>query len=254
VSAGGAAPAAGAGADGLPLWRRLWRWSFPEPVEPPPAARAVLARVYPTLDLSRVGFHRGLPHVLNLFAIEAITLPATLSLGRTRVYFRPRAWDPDSTDGVALLLHEAFHALQLQESGRGPGLLRPFIVLYLACAAANRFRYAGHPLEEAAYEVAGRAGSRFERGVRAAAPAPLAEGGACAATASSGLVPAALLAAGAPGGVRALAPPWLLLWALATAVLWLAALAVEAACALAAGLLRVTSAPLRFIRVTLYRN
>ena len=38
---------------------RFWRWFFPERAEPPPELLALLARVYPTLDLSAVTFHRG---------------------------------------------------------------------------------------------------------------------------------------------------------------------------------------------------
>ena len=36
------------------------------------------------------------------------------------------------------------------------GPFRPFLLLYFACGAANRFRYQGHPMEEDAYVLAGR--------------------------------------------------------------------------------------------------
>ena len=216
----------------------VWRWFFPERAEPPPELLALLARVYPTLDLSAVTFHRGFPHLLRGLRHSGITLPATLSLRRARIYVHPRAWDPESRGGRSLLLHEAFHALQMQESGRGPGLLRPFIPLYLAHAAACRFRYRGHPMEAAAYAVAGAPESRYECGGE--------EG--CGEVETSGPGVLASLAAALPAGGRLLAVPWLALWGLAAALLWLAALAVEAAGALAAGLVWLAAAPAALAR------
>jgi len=124
----------------------------------------ILGIVYPSLDLRRVSFHRGLPHLLDWTGHMAITLPSLAPRGG-RVYVRSSAWDPGSVDGLGLVLHEGFHLLQLQESGWGLGLARPFVVLYLACAAANRFRYRDHPMESDAYRVAGRRRSRFETSV-----------------------------------------------------------------------------------------
>ena len=216
----------------------VWRWFFPERAAPPPELLALLARVYPTLDLSAVTFHRGFPHLLRRLRHSGITLPATLSLRRARIYVHPRAWDPDSRGGRSLLLHEAFHALQMQESGRGPGLLRPFIVLYLALAAARRFRYRGHPLEEAAYAVAGAPESRYDCAGE--------EG--CGSVETSGPGVLACLAAALPAGGRLLAVPWLALWGIAAALLWLAALAVEGAGALAAGLVWLAAAPAALTR------
>jgi hypothetical protein len=78
------------------------------------------------------------------------------------VYLHRDCWEIDSLDRVGLYVHESYHLLQLQESGWGLGLARPFIVLYLACAAGNRFRYDGHPMESDAYRVAGKRESLFE--------------------------------------------------------------------------------------------
>jgi len=50
----------------------------------------------------------------------------------------------------------------MQETGPGLGLVRPFVLLYLACAAGSGFRYRSHPLEIDAYRVAGW--SRTEHG------------------------------------------------------------------------------------------
>ncbi|HJX27262.1 MAG TPA: hypothetical protein VJ885_05070 [Thermoanaerobaculia bacterium] len=197
---------------------RLWRWLFPPEVELPERARQVLAELYPTLDLGRVRFHLGLPHFLRNVA-DGITLPGVLSPRLCRIYIRRRSWRPASPNGLGLLAHEAYHALQMQEAGPGLGLIRPFIVLYLACAAGNGFRYAGHPLEDDAYSVAGRSYCPFEGACAAGHPlAPIA-------VRSSGLRFWQRLTASAPGGALFM-PVWLLAWTGATAVLWIAWLLV----------------------------
>lgn len=142
--------------------REVWRWFFPEPIETPECLAQILELVFPTFDRSRASFHRGLPHLLKAIPNQAITLPATLSPRRGRVYVHPRYWDPCSVEGLGLIVHETFHLLQIQESGPGLGLVRPFTVLYFACAAGNRFRYDGHPMESDAYVLAGYRHSRFE--------------------------------------------------------------------------------------------
>jgi hypothetical protein len=212
----------------LRTWaRRLWRKLFPEEVELPKEARRTLAALYPALDLGRVRFHRGLPHLLA-GAASGITLPGVLSPRLCRIYIQRRSWRPETPDGLDLLAHEAFHALQMQEAGPGLGLVRPFIVLYLACAAGNGFLYRGHPMEDDAYCVAGRRGSLFER--------TCACGGALdeIAVRTSGLGFWRRLAASAPGGPVG-APFWLLAWTGAAALLWVAWLATVGAGALAAG-------------------
>lgn len=209
---------------------RLQRWLFPPEVELPEPARRVLQAVYPTLDLRRLRFHLGIPHVFNLFAIQGITLPGKVFPRRTRIYIEPRFWDPGSIDGLGLLLHEAYHALQLQEAGPGLGLFRPFLVLYLACAAGNRFRYAGHPMEDDAYRLAGDGASLFETLFHGREITP--DGCGCLATPASGLRFWQRLAGSAPGRLpRFLRVPWagiwLLLWTAIVAVLALAKGLVE---------------------------
>jgi hypothetical protein len=200
--------------------RHLWHRLFPPEVALPEEARQRLAALYPTLDLRRVRFHGGLPWFVRGAATDGITLPARLSPRRCRIYIRPDAWQPATSDGLALLAHEAFHALQMQEAGPGVGLLRPFLILYLACAAGNRFRYRGHPMESDAYAVAGRRHSHFECAVTAGEePAPVGE---------SGVRFWRKLAASTPGGAL-LSPLWLLAWTGATAVLWAARFLAEGA-------------------------
>ncbi len=205
---------------------RLQRWLFPPEVELPEPARRVLQSVYPTLDLRGLRFHLGIPHVFNLFAIQGITLPGKVFPRRTRIYIEPRYWQPGSVDGLGLLLHEAYHALQLQEAGPGIGLLRPFLVLYLACAAGNRFRYAGHPMEDDAYRLAGDRESLFESLFHGKHGKEISyEGCECLATPGSGLRFWERLAESAPGRLpRFFRAPWAALWL----VLWTAAVAVLA--------------------------
>ena len=209
--------------------RRLWRWLFPQEVGLPEEARRTLAALYPSLDLRRVRFHRGLPHLLARFS-NGITLPGALSLRLCRIYIQPRSWRPETAGGLDLLAHEAFHALQMQETGPGLGLVRPFIVLYLACASGVGFRYRRHPLEIDAYRVAGRSRSLFKS--TRAAGGELAE----ISVETSGVAFWRRLAASAPGGPFL---PWVLVWLLAwtgvAALLWLAWLVTVAVGSLAAG-------------------
>lgn len=214
---------------------RLWRWLFPPEVQLPAEARRSLALLYPTLDLRRITFHRGLPHVLRGRA-QGVTLPDSWKPLGCHVYIRWDLWRPETRGGLSLLAHEAFHALQMQESGPSLGLMRPFLVLYLACAAGNGFVYREHPMEQHAYAVAGRRRSRFDR--------DLAAGAESAAVTESGLLFWRLLVQSVPGGRRATGPrrllcallsvPWLLAWTGAAAVLWVGWLAVTGLGAMAA--------------------
>jgi hypothetical protein len=221
---------------------RLWRGLFPEEVELPEAARQTLAALYPSLDLGRVRFHRGLPHLLQGIA-NGIALPGVISPRLCRIYIQHRHWRPGTPDGLDLLAHEAFHALQMQEAGPGLGLVRPFIVLYLACAAGNGFLYRGHPMEDDAYRVAGRRGSPFA--AVCACGGPVEE----IAVHTSGLAFWRRLAASAPGGRWF--PPWVLIWLLgwtgAAAILWLTWLLTVGAGSLAAGMVWVAGTGLAWI-------
>lgn len=214
----------------MSLAGRLRRWFFPPEIELPEHVRRLIRTVYPTLDLDSLRFHLGIPHVFNIFAIQAITMPGKLHPRRARIYVEPEFWDPVSLDGLGLFLHEAYHALQIQEAGFGLGLLRPFMVLYLACAAGNRFLYAGHPLEDDAYRVAGDAGSLFESTFRHGKDI-VPEACDCMVTPSSGLAFWRRIAESAPGWkrsgpiLRAILFPWVALWFL----FWISSVAILAA-------------------------
>ena len=234
----------------------LWRWFFPERVELPEEARRVIRAVLPSLDLDRVTFHLGMPHLFRRVGSQAMTVPDLLLPRRTRVYVDPRYWDPGSVEGLGTLVHEAYHALQVQESGWGFGPFRPFLALYFACGAANGFRYKGHPMEEDAYRVAGRRRSRFESTFAAALPVREAveRECECVAAPSSELRFWRKLAASTPLVKRFAAPQarrlwavallgsppvalWLLVWTGAAALVWTARLFVEAGGALVGGTL-----------------
>jgi hypothetical protein len=227
-------PGPGLGARLQARARRLRRWFFPPPIEPPTKVARLLRAVYPTLDLEAVSFHRGIPHLIGIFGYGAITLPALFARRRTRIYLRPKVWDPESVEGLGTLVHEAFHALQAQEAGWGAGPFRPFILLYFAAGAANGFRYRGHPMEEEAYRLAGRPASRFEAafaGTERPDPAGVERAG-LAVVAGGPRFWSALVRSLPPALPRVLALPlapfWFLTWAVAVALVWIGRLLVEA--------------------------
>lgn len=235
--------------------RRVWRWFFPERMALPEEVRRAIRTVLPTLDLDRVAFYRGVPHLVRLVGSQAITLPDLLAPRRTGVYVDSDYWDTETVEGVGTLVHEAYHALQVQESGWGIGPLRPFLALYFACGAANRFRYKGHPMEEDAYRLAGRRRSLFESSFPGPAPDPaVVERCVHFAAPSAELRFWRKLAASTPLVKRFVTPEtrrfwaiallgfppiglWMLLWTAAASFVWLARLLVESAGVAVAGLL-----------------
>lgn len=147
------------------------------------------------------------------------------------------------------MIHESYHALQAQEAGRGFGPFSPFLILYFAAGAANRFRYRGHPMEEGAYGLAGRRRSRFESsfGHWEADHAALERDCGCMAAESSGLRFWHDLRCSTPLG-RWLVPLWLVLWTGAAGLAWLGRLLVEAGGGCVAGALRLAGAGASRIR------
>ncbi len=239
--------------------RRLWRWLFPPRIELPEEVARLARALYPTLDLGAVSFHRGVPHLIRRLGSDAVTLPALLAPRRVRIYVEPASWSPESVEGLGTLVHEAYHALQAQETGWGIGPFRPFLTLYFALGSANRFRYHGHPMENDAYGVAGRRHSRFESAFFQG-DAVLAEavGRLGLATPSSSLRfwrgMARSLDFLPPWLAFPLLPLWLLGWTGAVALVWLGRLLVEGFGAAAAGLLWSAGASLGSIEKFLYRH
>jgi hypothetical protein len=102
-------------------------------VHPTPCVRELLAALYPTIRWDVVSFHEGLPAGVRRFTNVGITLPAPFGTRGIRIYVADGRWDPCTPKGLALLVHEAFHVLQFQESWGGVGLgpVRGFAVKYL---------------------------------------------------------------------------------------------------------------------------
>ena len=115
--------------------------------EPLPGLLELLAALYPTVRWAEVSFFAGIPWPYSLVAKGGITLPSGLG----RVHVHVAKWDPCSCAGLALLVHEAFHVLQYQQSPGGVGLLHGFALKYVVRAAweggAERNKY-----EKPAYE------------------------------------------------------------------------------------------------------
>jgi len=112
-------------------------------VEPAAGLRELLAALYPAVRWGEVSFHEGIPAPFSLFAQGGITLPEPLGGRGIRVYVG--RWDPCSCKGLALIVHEAFHVLQYQESPAGIGLIHGFALKYLVRATweggAERNKY-----------------------------------------------------------------------------------------------------------------
>lgn len=127
----------------------------PAVFRPDPAAEALLASAFPRLDLGRVEFRLGLPWFLRASSwVRAITLPHAWRSGRTVIHFRERP--AGRAEDLALLAHECFHALQVQEAREAWRIPwpNPFLTAYLA--SWSRYGYRLHPLEVPAYEYDAR--------------------------------------------------------------------------------------------------
>ena len=112
-----------------------------------------LRRRFPSVRWEDVRFHEGIPLILRPMPASAMVLPCAWHPRRVHVHLG--AHDPATPAGRAVLLHEAVHVQQCQDLGPGLGLLRPFVVAYLAWVP---FHGTGrsHPLEVPAYARDGR--------------------------------------------------------------------------------------------------
>lgn len=132
-----------------------------------PALRQVVGLVFPTLELARVRWRRGIPLLFRHSRPRpgAITLPHPFVPGRVEIHIQPRRFRPASLRGLDLVLHESFHALQVQECGGrcGLGLAHPFILLYVSLMVAVGLVYPRHPMERDAYAHFGDHRSRLRR-------------------------------------------------------------------------------------------
>ena len=146
--------------------KAVWNWFFPEKIDVPDCVMDLLKFIYPTVDWDKVTFHKGWPQTLFFVTgMSAITLPSDISLDGIDVYIKSSEWKPCSCEELGTIVHEGFHVLQIQDllGGYGLGLVRPFTQLYISCLMASGFSYDDHPLERAAYKVAGDSASAYEK-------------------------------------------------------------------------------------------
>lgn len=139
--------------------RRLYRWVFPETIQRTADVNQLLEKLYPTINWDKVRFHKGMPWFMVGNFAHAIVLPATWHYQRIHAYFSQ--YDTHTSRGLSTVVHESFHVLQYQDTGRGIGLLRGFLVYYLAdyfqllfkygfkksWMTANDLAYREHPME-----------------------------------------------------------------------------------------------------------
>jgi len=125
---------------------------IPRPVTPPADLNRLLIGLFPELNTGVVYWYHGLPWFMRPFEwVSGITLPCTFSRGTICIYLRP--WEPADPDWVALAVHEAYHALQMQEASQAfrwhASTWHPFLWHYLA--SWMRHGYRRHPLEMPAF-------------------------------------------------------------------------------------------------------
>lgn len=147
----------------LSFSRRLYRWVFPEIIERTVEVNQLLKKLYPTVNWDTVRFYKGMPWFMIGNFAHAIVLPGTWHYRRIHAYFSKYA--PRTVQGLSTIVHESFHVLQYHDTGRGIGLLRGFLVYYLAdyfqllfkygfkkdWATTNDLAYREHPMEIPAY-------------------------------------------------------------------------------------------------------
>ncbi len=138
-------------------------YASPRREQAPEGLDELLRGLYPSLDTGRLRWYRGLPWFLLPFGwVSGITLPPAWSRGAEQIYLR--RWEPADPEWVALAVHEAFHALQMQEAARRfPwhwGSWHPFLLVYLA--SWTRHGYRRHPLELSAYQFEADFSEAFE--------------------------------------------------------------------------------------------
>ena len=90
---------------------------------------------FPAFELTRVRLREGIPRYV-------IGEPLGFALGKT-IYLRKGVFQPDTTDGLALLAHEIAHCQQYERLG-----MLGFLVRYAWAYRRNRWRGMNH---DAAY-------------------------------------------------------------------------------------------------------
>jgi len=126
--------------------------SIARPVAPPADLNRLLQGLFPELNTGALFWYHGLPWFMGPFKwVSGITLPGAFS--RHEVWIYLRIWEPSDPDWVALAVHEAYHALQMQEAAQHFrwrfGTWHPFLWHYLASWMKHGYRR--HPLEMPAF-------------------------------------------------------------------------------------------------------
>ncbi len=135
----------------------------PDRVTIPADLGKLLKKLYPQLQQSKLSWHRELPWFVRGFGwVSGITLP--WAFGRERIGIYLKHWEPSDPNWVALAVHEAYHALQIQQAAEQYpyhwGSWHPFLLAYLA--SWTRHGYRRHPLELPAYAYEADFAEAFE--------------------------------------------------------------------------------------------
>ncbi len=145
---------------------KLFRHVFPKQIIPDKGTLKLLEQIYPSLNLSKVHFFDGLPWFIGDAYVSGIAMPGTYNTDKVHIYLKK--YNPRTQGGLAIIVHELFHALQYQDlyKAKGIGLMRLFIVHYLSNYIrlyfkylrqyghhnANRLAYEFHPMEIPAFQ------------------------------------------------------------------------------------------------------
>ena len=128
--------------------KNYFTWLRPKEIEKQECIVKLLEAIYPTVNWNNVHFHDGLPWFIPSSQATAITLPGTYDLNQIHIYFNK--YDACSCNGLSVIVHEGFHALQYTDAGTwGVGFIRLFMMQYFACWFTNG--YDNHPMEISAY-------------------------------------------------------------------------------------------------------
>ncbi len=76
----------------------------------PEHVKVILAPYFPDFDLAQIRVFEGIPFY--------VTMDATAYTDGNNIFFKPGAYDPDSTAGIALIGHEVTHSVQFQTYGK----------------------------------------------------------------------------------------------------------------------------------------
>jgi hypothetical protein len=111
--------------------------------------------LFPTLDLSRVAFFKGMPGLFDM-GQNGFTLPQSGFSSQINVYVKESVYDPCDFESFLVVAHELVHVLQIQESFLGGRIPRWWTGWYVGCWLGWFFNGSDcdNRLEKEAYEYA----------------------------------------------------------------------------------------------------